>query len=282
MVEVKSKQTQWIVTLSLLLVFALILGACQRAQVPETGSDSGEVTFDITDTAINGPAQASAGIVTIIGRNTSQEPRSLILVRLNPDISMEQFLETFQENPDNAIDLVTLLGGRDVAAGETNQYAIDLQEGTHVVIGFPEGEAPPLLASFDVAGEPQGSPPPADVTVNLFDFAFAIPENINPGSQTWLVENNGEQWHELVIVQLNPGVTSEDIINMMHQEQEPQGPPPWEDVAFFGPISQGERAWITLDLPAGEYTALCFLPDFSSGEAHLEKGMIQSFMVQEQ
>ena len=52
------------------------------------------------------------------------------------------------------------------------------------------------------------------------------------------------------------GTAIEAIVEMASSEEEPQGEPPYEEVAYFGDISGGTTAWVTLDIPAGDYCAL--------------------------
>jgi hypothetical protein len=52
-------------------------------------------------------------------------------------------------------------------------------------------------------------------------------------------------------------------------------------VAFFGDMSAGTTAWVTLDIPAGEYTVVCFLPNTDDEEMapHLAHGMVRTLVV---
>ena len=78
------------------------------------------------------------------------------------------------------------------------------------------------------------------MSADLVDFNFVLPEQIKAGAHTWKIENKGGQWHEMAIVKLNEGVTVEDVLAMMSQEP-PEGPPPYEDVAFWAPWAPAKR-----------------------------------------
>ncbi len=42
----------------------------------------------------------------------------------------------------------------------------------------------------------------------------------------------------------------------------------------------GQVGWLTLDLPAGEYAALCFIPSAANwGAPHFALGMLNGFTV---
>ncbi len=141
---------------------------------------------------------------------------------------------------------------------------------------------PQALSSTPTADLPPHRPQ-SDVNADLVDFNFVLPDQIKAGAHTWKIENKGAQWHEMAIVKLNEGVAVDDVLAMMSQEQPPEGPPPYEDVAFWAPMGAGEKAWATFDLPAGEYTVLCFLPDFGATPpvSHAEHGMVRTLTVTE-
>lgn len=269
------------ISVVLLVLLTLVLAACSPSALPQTGSDTSELNFEFNDTEIATPQDIRSGYATINGTNTGETPRVLMMARLKNDVTAEQFMQSFQENPDTTADLVTLIGGSSAPPGGSVEFTVNLQEGTHVAVGFPQSDAPPTLAVFEVAaGEETGSPPQADAQVDLVDFSFEFPETIQGGEQTWEITNTGTQWHEIYLVQLEPGVTEEQLLDMIMSEEEPQGPPPWEDVATLGPVSEGETTWVTMNLEPGEYTAVCFLPDLSgSGQPHVMLGMIESFTV---
>ena len=109
-----------------------------------------------------------------------------------------------------------------------------------------------------------------------------LPDEIAAGPQLWQIENLGKQWHEMIIVQLNEGVSVDDVMTML-MEAGPEGPqdePPFQDFGGWSPISEGNRAWGTFDLPPGEYTVICFLPDVMADMApHVAKGMIRQLVV---
>jgi hypothetical protein len=61
-----------------------------------------------------------------------------------------------------------------------------------------------------------------------------------------------------------------------------EGPPPWKDVAFWNVMSPGQQSWGEMDLPAGAYLALDFLPDFNNdGAPNFSLGMVAELTVVE-
>ena len=58
------------------------------------------------------------------------------------------------------------------------------------------------------------------------------------------------------------------------------GPPPFSSAGGFGALAPGGQGWVRLDLSAGDYVAVCFVPDDEPPHLpHVELGMIQQFHV---
>ncbi len=263
-----------------LMVALLVLGACTmgggEATVEETAGDIPQIAVEMGDAGPSIAAEVPSGVVAF---NLSAAPGAL-LARLNEGVTLEQLNEGLsQPDPTAAVALVSLLGG---ASNTTDgQLIVDLQAGQHVLVNFPE-DGPPSAVPF-TAGEPSGATAPvADVTVDLVDFNFAIPAEIEAGPQVWQISNKGQQWHEMAIVKLSEGATVADVVAMLQSEEEPAGPPPFEEVAFWSPNSPGETGYATWDLPAGEYTVICFLPDLAGDmTSHAAHGMVATLTVTE-
>lgn len=85
------------------------------------------------------------------------------------------------------------------------------------------------------------------------------------------------------IVTLNEGMTVKDVLAWVASmgPEGPSGPPPFEESAFWGPMGPGQRAWVTWDLPAGEYTVICFLSDVAGDmTSHAAHGMVRTLTVE--
>ena len=276
-------------------IFAIValLSACQPVQAPDAAGGEPEateaaavettipvVTLTVSDGRLEAPAEIPSGIVavTVQGGDPENMPE---LAKLNDGVTMVQVNEALaQPDPMAALPLVTLLGS--TGNSVDGQVIYDLTPGDYVAVYFP-AEGPPQSTAIS-AGEPSGATAPvADVNVALVDFNFAMPDTISAGPHVWQIDNMGGQWHEMPILKLNEGVTVDDLIAMMAEAGPggPEGPPPFEMVAFWSPMSAGQRALVTFDLPPGEYTVLCFLPDLNGDMSpHLAHGMVRTLTVE--
>lgn len=281
---IKPRLSRPVILTAALLVASLLLTAC-GAGIPQTGANLPGIAVEFSDTGVSVPASVEGGVTTVTLTNNTQINQSVTFGRLNTDVTLEQFMSAITlEDPTQAVSMVALGGGRDVAPGESNEVILDLKEGTYVVVAFPEQDGPPMTGSFAVtAGSGSGADDPvnAGVTVELADFTFVMPETVQSGADVWAFTNTGGQWHEFAVILPQEGFTQEQFLEMMEQDQQPSGPPPFELVTMFAPISPGERGWLPVDLEPGTYWAICFLPDITSDmTSHAAKGMFREFTVE--
>jgi hypothetical protein len=274
-------QNRTMQTFAGMLILMLLLSACAQV-IPETGTQTNTINLEVSNTAVTVPESVQAGISSVVIQNTSQESLGVSLARLNTGVTVDQLTAQLAEDDLAAVRLVSLIGGSNTEAGQTQQITLDLKEGTYVVVVFTENEGAPLLENFQVvaaSGAPSAAPV-ADVVVDMGDFNFTMPDSVQSGSLTWEIKNSGQQWHEFVIFKPQPGLTQEQFFEMVMSEQPPPEPMPFEESGFFGPISEGERGWMTLNLEPGTYWAVCFLPDIAGDfQSHVEKGMFKEFTV---
>ena len=241
--------------------------AANGATVPVSGSAAG----------IDMPAEIPSGVVTFAYQLAEDAPGLPEFARLNEGVTVDQVIAAYQADQMSALSLVTLIGNSDNSAD--GQMTFDLQPGTYIGILTPQ-EGAPLTTTF-TAGEPSGAAAPqADVNVHVEDLAFVLPDEIAAGPQTWQIENVGGQWHEMMIVKLSEGVSVDDLLTMLQSEDAMSGPPPFEMMAGLWPMGKGQRAWANFDLPAGEYTVICFVPDLMGDMApHAAHGMVRTLVV---
>ncbi|MGH2591932.1 MAG: hypothetical protein ACRDGG_00280 [Anaerolineae bacterium] len=263
----------------------MILSACQTQPAPIP-----EVTIKAADFSFEAPDQIEAGLVSLRLANVGHEDHNVQLVRLNDGVTLEQFEAALQQGAEAALalPLVTIAGGVGVATpNHHEQVVLNLAEGQYVMLCFfaSEDGVPHLAKGMFkpiqvVARKSQAvvQEPKSDGSIVMKDFRFEMPAEIKAGRLTWKVTNQGARPHEIVIAKLLPGKTLDDFMAFM---QTYEGEPPVEDaeagrVAAMGP---GQTGWVNLDLSAGDYVALCFVPDAATGKAHAEMGMIQFFSV---
>lgn len=122
--------------------------------------------------------------------------------------------------------------------------------------------------------------------ISAVDYAFeGVPPTIPAGKVTFEWSNDGDEVHEMIIVRFkNDDAKLEDLLKMSDKEAQKQvdfagasfGPPGTEDIE-------------TLDLAAGHYAMVCFIPvgatdldalEKAKGPPHVMKGMSAEFTVE--
>jgi hypothetical protein len=126
----------------------------------------------------------------------------------------------------------------------------------------------------------------ATVDVVAADYSFAgIPAEVDAGTTSFELTNEGAEVHEIALVKKNEGVTeSFDELLALPQDQAEQKV---TFIAVGGPVPGGESTYAVADLEEGEYIAICFIPMGMTamdgpppeGPPHFMSGMTSEFTV---
>lgn len=275
------------------LVLALVMAAAvQLAGAQEHMHNYPELSLTVQDNAIEGPDSLEAGFYTLNVANESSLEPDLSIAKLNEGISVEQALEAFEalvasfatgeggaEAEQQIASAVTMVGGPSIP----NPAVIELEPGEYLAFSIGANEdgqshtSMGLHKQFTVAeSSTPAEAPQADLTVNMLEFAFTIPDEVQAGEQVWEVQNVGEQLHHLVLMKIQEGKTMEDIMAFMQNEE---GEPPADEAGYVNVLSPNQHNFVTFDLEPGSYVALCFITDAETGQPHVALGMIDAFTV---
>ena len=166
---------------------------------------------------------------------------------------------------DKALPLVPaeIKGPIDVQVANLNQVLAQVSAGT--VPDEDAFETPAVSAAeaethaFDLANCGWGK-----VDVKATEYAFAgLPDTLEAGRTSIDLTNNGKELHEIVLLSKNPGVTEsfDEILDLSEEEAMTKVTP-----ASFTFAAQGDTEYTVVDLPAGSYLAVCFIPQGTTGE----------------
>lgn len=265
-------------------------GASASTAASGAPSSAAPATLAVTgkEYAFDLPASAPAGVTAITLTNAGKEEHQAQLVKIADGKSMTDLLAALQ-SPDQsaALKIITLSGGPNaVAPGTTGTSTVDLKPGAYAFVCFISGpDGTPhifkgMVAPLEVTGTATTTPLPAgDASLTLKDFSFDL-DSLTAGKHTVTVKNDGPQPHEATIVRLNDGVTVDTIRSMVTASPAPSGPPPWTDVGGVTGVAPGTTVNMDVDLPAGNYAFICFVPDQATGKPHFELGMIGALTIQ--
>lgn len=278
-----------------LLVIVGILAACSAVTQAQPAAPAGhavpmpEVAIKLTDDGFTVPTEMPAGIVAVNFSNSSTKYQEggPVLGRLNQGVTYDNITALLaSDDPDGYSkfeQMVTSLG-----AAERTIYNLTPGQYLAYFIGNIEG-APPISSLITVKDEGNtAAAPTAEITADMQEFNFILPDEIKAGKHVWQISNTGKQAHHMLIIQLPKGVTADDIITWVSAEI-PSGPPPFLNPdgptigTGFEVLSPGQSTWAEIDLPPGEYTVFCLLPDMSAmpPTSHIAHGMHRTLKVVE-
>jgi hypothetical protein len=293
------------VTASLIVASAAVVSACSAKEAKTdsatpaqagapTATPASKASFDpathvavlhAKDFSFDSPDSVTAGWTTFHLVNDGPGLHHAALARLDSGKTVADLQAALKPNAPPP-PWVTFVGGPNAPdpSGESDA-TFNLPAGNYAVICFvdiPEhvphfakGMIRPLKVVASSA--PAAPEPTADATVALTDYAFTTSGKLSPGKHTIKIVNNGKQDHEIEIVRLNPGKTSKDLLAWMGK---PEGPPPGNALGGVAGMVKGSTAYVTVDMPAGDYGFICFLSDVKDQQPHFAHGMMKDFKVQ--
>ena len=144
--------------------------------------------------------------------------------------------------------------------------------------------SPAASTSAPQATAPQIEPTPEpvaipEITIDSADYSYTVPSTIPAGWVRVTLTNSGAEPHHVQFLRLNDGVTYEQF-----QEAMALGEGPAlalvQQMGGVGAIAPTGSAQAVLNLTAGDYLILCFIPSPSDHVPHLAKGMIQPVKVE--
>jgi len=256
-----------------------------------SGGSSGtrEITVEEKDFAFEMSDTVKPGLVKISAKNTGKESHQVQIVKWNDGVTQAQFDAALKTPDPSAIfKVVTFVGGANSIKPGASQVAYDnLTPGNYALLCFIEGDdgvphfAKGMVKAFQVAqGDTGGSAPKADASVTTADFNFLGDVSSLPAKKTTLeVKNGGPQPHELTVIKLNNGITVDQIKQLLNSDTPPPGPPPIDDAGGLGALQANQTGYVDLDLKAGQYAFVCFVPDAATGKPHAALGMIKAIEV---
>ena len=237
-------------------------------------------TFVAEDYAFTGPEQLESGWQRVRLINRGRDVHQVQFLALPPENTLADVERALAARSPSLPNWLRRHGGvNSVAPGDEASVGIQLDPGDYVLLcGIPDVAGRPhamrgmLRVLRVVEAAPQGeSLLRPDATLRLNDFAFVLSGPLQAGSRTVHLVNDGRPAHELVLIRLTGGASTQEFI----ARYRPGGLPnsAGREAGGVTGLDPGRQASAHLKLVPGRYGLLCFLADPVTGSPHFSRGM---------
>ncbi|MFN8572942.1 MAG: hypothetical protein U0132_12915 [Gemmatimonadaceae bacterium] len=239
-----------------------------------------DFTFQMPDTI-------PAGMTTLVLQNSGTTLHHVQLLRLKDGKRLTDLQAGMKsmKPTDPPPPWVEEAGGVNTPEpGSQSSATVMIEPGTYAVVCFVDtpDKVPHLMKGMmkELTVTPSSgavaSAANPDITVTLSDYTFAFSTPLTPGKHVLKVDNTAAQHHEFVLFQLLPGKTLDDFAKW---GADYKGPRPAKAIGGVPGMSTGQTEFVPVDLTAGDYVAICFLPDTKDGKPHMMHGMVMPIKV---
>ena len=254
------------------LALLLLMGNPAQAEVQ---------SFTAEEYVFTGPEQMEAGWQTVRLVNRGRDVHQIQFLGLPAGKTAEDVQQALAGRMPSLPNWLRRYGGvNSVAPGNQASVAIKLDPGTYVLLcGIPDATGRPhamrgMVRPLRVveAGSSAAVPPSRDTTVSLNDFFFSLSKPLTSGARVLHVKNDGKQAHELVLIRLVNGASTQEFI----ADYRPGGAanPAGMEAGGMTGIDPGREAYVHLNVEPGRYGLICFLADPVTGTPHFTRGMV--------
>jgi uncharacterized cupredoxin-like copper-binding protein len=243
------------------------------------------VTVKTNEFSFVAPASIPAGTTTFHLINTGKQLHHVAVIRLEGGKTVADYMNAMKRPgppPAWAVDV----GGPNAAVpGKSSDATMTLEPGNYALVCFvpsPGEQAPHLMKGMVKAltvtrsGDASAEPSP-DIHLTLSDYKFALSKPLTAGHHVLHVMNTAAQSHEFLLVKLAPGKSAADMANWVDGGM--HGPPPGMPLGGTTQIAKGRTVVVPVDLEAGQYGLVCFIPDARDGKPHSAHGMTETITV---
>jgi hypothetical protein len=245
-----------------------------------------ELTVTVTDEKVSVTGALESGYTQFVLDNQASNVYAHEIVKIkdgaDPILFRDGIIAFFSGTADEAI-FGTLMETMDVFVGgavgtnpgDTRRVGVNLTPGTYVIYadqisdeGLIIDEAHTAVITVTEAANPVPEPTP-DYTINMAEYAFALPADIKAGTHLVKFENVGTEDHLAFVFKLPDGMTIEEA---MHSEDPNVD---WAEVQGVHAVGGSSATYVEMIFEAGAtYLFDCPIPN-DEGVSHDEMGMLQ-------
>lgn len=268
----------------------------QRAALPEPVQEfeinATEYSFEISP---DPSAGLKPGWTLLRFHNIGGEPHQVMFARIKDGVDMSELAAAGANDSSGAgaIEFVDMIGGVSyIDARQDTTAMVNLTEGivmamcyvpdsqgvAHALMGMTS--ALTVLAPSDEVAPSDPDPSGEEVigTIEFTEDGYDLPDDFGVG---WYhVQNSDSDLHELAMMRLDEPIDDAQAATMVKDLAANKTPEvAVEAVGGMGAISAGFDGYLYLDLAAGDYLAVDFMPDPGEPRPHMLDGYYATFRV---
>ncbi|KAB2346122.1 hypothetical protein [Actinomadura rudentiformis] len=275
---------------------AATLGPGQVTSATQAASPAQVADIVVSADGFTAPAAVREGATTFRVSASDPDGAYIGLVRLRPGATLARYLDDLQraygqKDPaaGKAVERdVVMYGGAAVLPGTPVSTTTVLTPGSYYLVDFKDVGRPGLadkvrplrvLPSARPSVRPRAAAQILQVATP--DGArFRVPAKVRGGAPI-RVTNLSSQFNEAILMPVKPGTTRADIgAFFAAMDRGERAPYPFTGGPLGTvPMSPGRSAVLSIDLPAGNYALVTWLPDYRTGHMHAAQGMYELITV---
>ena len=285
------KRHLWALAAAALGAFALIAAGCGGSSDEATKVDVKFTEAGKGNTTIQVPSEIKGGAVELtLDNSANKATHAAQLLQIGEGHTYAEASAIINtERPQEIPDWIRAYGGvGDVEPGQTGTATVELDEG-HYAVQDGSAEGPnPAYAEFDVNDTNDADLPDTDATVTAATTDSDDPaheyewqtDGLKAGDNTVTFDSQGDEaLHIVVAAPIKDGAT----IDQVGQELDSNGPPRSIDLergVSTEVLDGGKKQLIHMDLQAGRYAFICFLPDRDEPDKpHFKEGLLKEVTI---
>jgi hypothetical protein len=250
------------------------------AASPVHAAQAAQATLPKITVAMNGKkitvgGALQSGGVRIVSTVTRERQGEPIFVRLDPGVTLQQFLAVLPRaaaDPNNLDGIASIVTDVQVNRGATSTVQANLKAGQYVALDVAGNGKPPLVPfTIAKAAHPATLPRPA-ATIAAIEFGFRGPGRLHRGDLVRFA-NRGFLVHMIVFVTASSHHHARKIARFLREGKQGRA----QRLAtgfgtFAGPLSHGAFQQLVIRNHRGWYVLACFM-ETQDGRDHTRLGM---------
>jgi hypothetical protein len=275
-----------IVVIALSLFTAGLAGvSAQDSKLAKEGLP--ELHVVITDTGLQAPTEADAGLTYVALDNQSSNEAVIIFATLPEGVTIQEVESDSAAGSSEWLYKTTFAGGPDAAAGTQTAAVVNLTKGDWYIVNSQalSDEVPTALKVSGSNKDAKSGDVKSDLKITIKDNKFDFPDELDAGQQVWEVKNDDDTLHFISLMWSPVEVSADEVLTLYGlTEASPESVDfskmaQIQQVGNLGFVSKDQIFWAEVNLQPGYYVALDILTDEGSDTPHAAQGAIDTFHV---